>query len=405
MKIRSVTVFLHPGSPLNQARMAQAGQFVQSARQAYTAAGYEVQTVRLATVPFPGLVEASDPEKLVLLAKQIESAAVAAGFEYISIGPALPGRVRDYYLIPDVFAATNSVFLSGSMTNDDGSISLEAVRGCAQVIHRAARLLPDGFANLRFAALANVPPGSPFFPAAYHQGEEPSFALALEAAALAVNAFSIAQTLEDACLQLQQHVEAHAQRLSSIGRSLQAQFGFIDKGLDFSLAPFPERSASLGTALEALGVPAVGLHGSLAAAAMTASVLDQARFGRVGFNGLFLPVLEDAVLARRAAEGALTVKDLLLYSAVCGAGIDTVPLPGDTSEEALQAVLLDVAALALRLDKPLTARLMPIPGKKAGDPTNFDFSFFANSRVMALEAQPLQGLLAGGRRLQINSRR
>jgi uncharacterized protein (UPF0210 family) len=102
-----------------------------------------------------------------------------------------------------------------------------------------------------------------------------------------------------------------------------------------------------------------------------------------------LPVLEDAVLAERAAEGSLTVKDLLLYSAVCGTGLDTVPLPGDTSANQIAAVLLDLAALAVRLDKPLTARLMPIPGKKAGDPTNFNFDYFANSRVMGLEARPL----------------
>ena len=108
-----------------------------------------------------------------------------------------------------------------------------------------------------------------------------------------------------------------------------------------------------------------------------------------------MPVLEDAILAERAAQGTLSVKDLLMYSAVCGTGLDTVPLPGDASPQQIQAVLLDLAALSQRLDKPLTARLMPIPGKAAGDPTGFDFAFFANSRVMALEASPLSGHLAG----------
>jgi len=103
-----------------------------------------------------------------------------------------------------------------------------------------------------------------------------------------------------------------------------------------------------------------------------------------------LPVLEDSRLAKRAAEGSLTLKDLLLYSAVCGCGLDTVPLPGDASAEQITGVLLDVGALALRLNKPLVARLMPIPGKAAGDPTGFDFEFFANSRVLALDAAPLQ---------------
>ncbi len=123
-----------------------------------------------------------------------------------------------------------------------------------------------------------------------------------------------------------------------------------------------------------------------------------------GFSGLMLPVLEDATLARRASDGSLSVTDLLLYSAVCGAGLDTVPLPGDTSVEQISALLLDLACLSLRLDKPLTARLMPIPGKQAGDPTAFDFAFFANSKVMPLRAVRLGGFLAGDERIKLERR-
>jgi len=175
-------------------------------------------------------------------------------------------------------------------------------------------------------------------------------------------------------------------------------------GIDYSLAPYPEESRSLGAAFERMGVPRVGLHGSLAAAALLAESIQRAHFPHAGFSGVMLPVLEDAVLARRAAEGILTVKDLLLYSAVCGAGLDTLPLPGDTTVEQISPLLLDLSALALRLDKPLTARLMPIPGKKAGDPTDFDFAYFANSRVMALEAEPLQSPLLGSESFELKSR-
>jgi uncharacterized protein (UPF0210 family) len=218
----------------------------------------------------------------------------------------------------------------------------------------------------------------------------------MEAAVLAVEAFTSATSLEAASQDLVNQVEGHAQALSKVGESLQAHYGFRFGGLDFSLAPFPNPTCSLGEAVEQLGVPAVGLHGSLAGAALAASALDQARFPRAGFNGLFLPVFEDAILAARAIQGTLTVKDLLLYSAVCGSGLDTIPLPGDTPVEALEAVLLDLAVLAQRLDKPLTARLMPIPGKKAGEAISFDFDYFAPSRVMALDAKPLRGKLAGG---------
>jgi hypothetical protein len=164
--------------------------------------------------------------------------------------------------------------------------------------------------------------------------------------------------------------------------------------VDFSLAPFPAESQSLGAAFERLGVPAIGLHGSLAAAAILTEAISRADFPRTGFSGLMMPVLEDAVLARRAAEGTLTVKDVLLYSAVCGTGLDTIPLPGDTSVEQVYPLLLDLCALALRLDKPLTARLMPIPGKRAGEDTHFDFDFLGNGKVMLLQSEPLSAPLA-----------
>ena len=409
MKIRSITYFFDPGWPLQEAVLQQAGSFIPAARAAFQAAGYEVQTVRLACPPFPRLLPGKRmgsglADELVRLAQALEGAAKGAGFEYVSLGPALPEAPQSYAWIPAALAATQNAFFSGALTAADGAISLPAVRACAQVIQQAAAITPDGFANLRFAALANVPPGAPFFPAAYHAGGEPAFAIATESADLAVQAFSQAHSLAEARRALVEAMERHAQALSRAAAGLQAQYALRFGGIDFSLAPFPEQALSLGTAIERLGVSALGLHGSLAAAAILAETMDQARFQRAGFSGLMLPVLEDATLARRAAEGTLGVKDMLLYSAVCGTGLDTVPLPGESSAEQLAALLLDLAALARRLDKPLTARLMPIPGKRAGDITGFDFAFFANSRVLALDAAPLEGFLAGDESFPLSRR-
>jgi len=117
-----------------------------------------------------------------------------------------------------------------------------------------------------------------------------------------------------------------------------------------------------------------------------------------------LPVLEDSTLAQRAAEGSLSVTELLMFSAVCGAGLDVVPLPGDTTSEEIYPILLDLGALALRLNKPLTARLMPVPGKQAGDQTTFNFGYFANSRVMPLRSQKLSGLMTGSERIKLPQR-
>jgi uncharacterized protein (UPF0210 family) len=92
---------------------------------------------------------------------------------------------------------------------------------------------------------------------------------------------------------------------------------------------------------------------------------------QTGYSGLMIPVLEDAVLARRWTEQTYGLDSILAYSAVCAGGVDTVPLAGDTSEDAIARIVGDVATLAFKWDKPLAARLMPAPGKKVGDMTEF----------------------------------
>ncbi len=393
MKIRSITYFLNPGWPLDENKLKSAGRFLTQAKSAFETAGYEVQTMRLATTPFHQLLNSHIGET-PRLAEAVERWMSSIGVEYVSLGPAFPDLPASYEIIPEAIARTQNVFFSGVMADSHNGISLEAVRACAQVIVRCAPLTPNGFANLRFAALANVLPGAPFFPAAYHQGDQPDFALAIEAADLAVAAFKPANSLREGRETLVEMLEAHGKTLASVARQLQFRFGAQFGGIDFSLAPFPTAEQSLGGAVEAMGIPKVGLHGSLAAASLLTEAVDRANFPHTGFSGFMQPVLEDSLLAERAAEGTLTIKDLLLYSAVCGTGLDTVPLPGDVTVDQVAALLLDLSALALRLDKPLTARLMPIPGKKAGDPTGFDFAFFANSKVMALEAEKLGGVFS-----------
>jgi hypothetical protein len=401
MKIRSITYFCNPRWPLDRAVLEQAGDFLTEAKPAYEEAGYEVQTVRLATIPFPLLLpKGFETDEAVAFAQALEAEGTALGFDYISVGPALPEKPSSYAVIPEMLAATENIFASGVISSSEVGISLPAARACAEIITQLSPLDENGFANLYFAALANVPAGAPFFPAAYHRGDKSAFALAIESADLAVGSFTKAASLAEARQNLTNALEEHGRRLTKVAANLEPTFG----GIDFSLAPFPQESLSLGTAFERLGIPAVGLHGSLAAAALITDTIDRADFPRTGFSGLMLPVLEDATLAARAAEGTLTIKDMLLYSAVCGTGLDTLPLPGNTTSAQITPLLLDLAALAQRLDKPLTARLMPIPGKKAGDATHFDFAFFANSRVLALDSQPLKDVLAGDEAIKLRPR-
>jgi hypothetical protein len=92
-----------------------------------------------------------------------------------------------------------------------------------------------------------------------------------------------------------------------------------------------------------------------------------------------VPILEDARLAQRWSEGTFNVDDVLAYSAVCGTGLDTIPLPGDVTQEQLAAMIGDMASLAWKWKKPLSARLQPVAGKKAGERTEFNDPFLTNA--------------------------
>lgn len=402
MEIRSITLFYNPGYPVNRLMLQKIGVFARHAKVSFEQAGYPVQTIRLATPSFTSYLPS---DKLVMGAQTLMFEAHGEGFDYVSIGPALPSTPAAYQAIPQILASTKDLFVSGLTTTPEGEVSLEAVRACAEIIKAASSITADGFTNLRFAALANVPAFTPFFPAAYSQGLDVGYGLALEAADLAVQAFSQASTLAQARQMFIEAVERHARQLDAVANQLTPIYPFAFKGLDFGISPFPSPDRSVGNALEKLGLPAFGMHGTLAASAFLTDSLDRAAYKRTGFNGLMLPVLEDSTLGQRAAERSYSVSDLLMCSAVCGTGLDVVPLPGDTSVEQLAAAVLDVSTLALRLNKPLTARLMPLPDKAAGDEVKFDFAYFTPTRVMPLNAGKLTGMLGGKENVSIQARR
>lgn len=395
MKIRSITSFYDPRAHTAGADLQHLADFSDQLKLRISQELMPVQSTRLATIPYPLFLDAHSPEQTLQTVLQMEKSARDMGWQYLSLGPALPDHLEFTSLIPHLLAAAPSVFCCTVMA-DEQFIYPAAIRRSAKLIRKISTLSPDGFTNLRFAALANVPSYAPFLPAAYAQpGEPPAFSIAVECADVVVETFSNAQDLAAARQALLDRLEDAANRVMAIIHQLDPDSHIQFKGFDFSPAPYPQDWCSLAASVEALGLEHIGGIGSLAAVAVVADTLDRGNWPRAGFNGMMLPVLEDSRLSRRAGEGFLTVQDLLLYSTVCGTGLDTIPLPGDVTQSDLESVLADVAALAVRLGKPLTARLMPMPGKQSGDLTNFEFEYFSNTRVMSCTGQQLRTPLFG----------
>jgi uncharacterized protein (UPF0210 family) len=284
-----------------------------------------------------------------------------------------------------LLAQTENISATIAVTTADNRLDDSAVRIAAAIIRTLSLETKEGLGNFRFAAIANCPAGIPFFPAGYHGGAASDFAVGMEGAAWVLNAFTGAKDVNAAKSRLQQLIMQDLAPLAGTMAGLEKSSGRTFSGFDVSTAPQGE--VSIGRAVEQLTRFPFGGPGTLAASAAITDVLKSLPIKTCGFSGLMLPVMEDATLAMRAAEGRLTLDQLLLYSSVCGTGLDVVPLPGDTSQETLEAIIRDVAALSIKWRKPLSARLLPVPGKKAGEMTSFAHPFMVNTKVMQLPSR------------------
>lgn len=398
MKIRAVTLGLDLAAPdVSATAFGVAAEFLRTARQAFSDAGIEVQTTRAAGPDLARTLERVGQDGFARWAAETERAAADAGIDYLSLGrlPVTAHTVVERQ-VADIVAAGETGFVSADLVGPGGP-SVAMARACARAVKALATSTTGGFGNLRFAATANCPPNIPFLPAAFHAGGQPRFSLAVQAADVVVDAFSregSTHAIED---RLVAGLEQAYAPLEAVTVRLADTFGYPFVGVDLSPAPFPSDEVSIGGAIEQAGVDAMGAPGTLFVASLITRAIRRTRLPRCGFSGLMLPILEDSVLARRAAEQPPSLHSLLLYSAVCGTGLDTVPVPGDISEAELAGIYLDVAALSVALDgKPLTARVLPVPDRQAGDPTEYTFEFFANSRVLPTSGRGATGLLARG---------
>ena len=392
MKVRSIAVGIDAAWPLPLDAIARVGRFLRAAVGRFEQAGLAVQTTRLVLSPFAELRPDDDPGWAVAMARDLDAACLEQGVEFVSIGPVRWARLgaeraRAYAAaLPELIGGTEHISASIE-TAADGRLSGGAALAAGSVVVRLARETALGFGNFRFCTIAECPPNIPFFPSAYHAGGPPRFTIGLEAADDARRAFAGPGTLDDLERRLGETLGGSVRQVEMLARALVAEHGVEYGGTDLTPAPFPDDAVSAAGMLEDLGVAAAGAAGTLTTAAALTGMLKRLPFRSVGFSGLMLPVLEDSVLAARASEGLLTWPELLLYSAVCGTGLDTVPLPGDADPAELAALILDVATLAVALRKPLACRLFPVPGKAAGEMTEYDFPYFANARVLPLKGR------------------
>jgi hypothetical protein len=381
-KIRAVTAFIRLDRTDYESQIQETLKFLRTAKSAFEKSGYEVETLRITTQPFPEYTQGMSIAEALAFFRAYDALAVKEGFD-ASIGPAMSkdsDDPRNAELLAQILATAKTLEGSVSIAGEDG-IHWKSIRATASVIQYVATHTAHSQGNFNFTAAALVPPNTPFYPASF-TGDDKHFALALQSANVVADVFNSVHSPDEAVARLRDSLGHYAQEIEAAAKQVDQQSGWKYGGIDLSPAPLKE--ISIGGAIEKYYGTPLGSPGTLTAAAIITRALKEVPVTHTGYSGLMLPVLEDSVIAQRWSEGRLTMDSLLSYSAVCGTGLDTIPLPGDITEEQLVRILGDVASLSVKWHKPLSARLLPIAGKKPGDMTELDDPFLVNAKIQPL---------------------
>ncbi|MCI0348547.1 MAG: DUF711 family protein [Acidobacteriales bacterium] len=381
-KVRAITAFVRIDRERFESQIGDALVVLRKAKSAVEQSGYEVESIRIVTQPFPEYTRGLSKSDALEFLRRLVALKAKESFD-LNIGPAML-RDSDDAAAADLLAeALSTTKLNASLiiAGQDG-IHWKSLRAAAKLIKTVAEHSPQSQGNFGFAATAMLDPYAPFYPGAYHTGEGRRFAVALESANVVEQAFTGASDTEAASQRLIAALTPHLRTVEAVAKRIEKETRWTYMGIDPTPAPLSD--VSIGRAIETLTGQKFGSSGTLTAAAAITRAIQAIPVKQVGYSGLMVPVMEDSLLAQRWAEGTYNIDSVLAYSAVCGTGLDTIPLPGDISEQQIEKILADVASLAVKWRKPLTARLLPVAGKKAGDRTEFDDPFLVNTTIRAI---------------------
>ena len=358
-------------------------------------AGYTLQSIRVITNPFGEYLDLTnlqtakaDLQYLTELLNKFNESGIRLRF---AIGAAR--NKEEIGLLPELIAAYGD--LCNACVNvpldEHGVLDNELIEQSVYAVQRIANITPRGEGNFNFTVNFNCKPFIPYFPAGYHLSHLPnSFVIGLETPDLLVEVLkSVPKSPHNQfyadCYQamsqaLQYHVDQVLEMLSAV--KLSGEFEFA--GIDSSAAP-SKNCSSMTKIYELMGLPYFGAAGSVEVSALLTKVFKSIqRVPLVGFSGLMLAVTEDLGLAEGTQKQYFDIRALLTYSAVCGIGLDTVPVAGNAKAESIAAIMRDTGTMAFRLNKPLTVRLFPIPNKVAGEISEFESDDLCNCRLLPI---------------------
>jgi len=383
-KVRAITGFVRLDRATSEKQIAEALVVLRKTKSAFEAAGYQVQTLRLTTQPLAELVSGLPEDQALAFLTRLDQLSVKEDF-IPNVGVAMMHDSDDPFAMHLLERALSTLpnIEGNTIIADAAGIHWKTIHRTSELVKYVSEHSPRSQGTFNFTATAMLKPLAPFFPGSYHTGAGKQFSIGFEGANVVAEIFARDKgNAESATADLTAALTKHALVADKIGNKVAAETGWAYAGVDPTPAPLGD--VSIGVAIENFTGARFGSSGTLTAARIITAAVKAVPVKQIGYSGLMVPVMEDRLLAQRWAESTYNIDSLLAYSAVCGTGLDTVPLPGDVSLEQMDRIFADVASLATKWNKPLSARLQPIPNKKPGDLTDFQDPYLFNTMLHSL---------------------
>lgn len=402
-KVRTVTTFLslNKDKSLWEEEIKKACNFCIDLSKKFNQIDYEVQSIRIVTNAFGEYLDTTNFENTKKEFELIYSYLDKYSSENLRMRFAI-GEAKtkeEIEMLPKLISQFGD--LSNACVNikkDEFDIlDNETILQCAKVVKKISEITPRGEGNFNFTVNFNCKPFIPYFPASFHDSSlENSYVVGLETPDLLVEVLkqynsknnnqniTHQKLFKDYYDVLSNALQYHVDNIKEvIDNNSNSDFKFV--GIDSSAAP-SKNCSSMVSVYNELGVEFFGAAGSVEASSLLTKVFKSVKnVPLVGFSGLMLAVIEDLGLAKGTINSDFDIRTLLTNSAVCGIGLDTVPIEGDTSIEKIASIMRDTGTMAFRLNKPLTVRLFPYPNLKQGDITAYESDDLCNSAVLRIK--------------------
>ena len=403
-KVRTITTFLslQKDKTTWEKELLKACDFCEELSYRFIKEDYEVQSIRIVTNAFGEYLDTSSitsaKKDLELISNILDKSTTSLRIRF-AIGEAKTFEEVD--LLPELILAF------GDLANACVNVSLDEneildndlIVQSVKAVKKISEITPRGEGNFNFTVNFNCKPFIPYFPASYHNSNlENSYVLGLETPDLLVEVLkefnkenpnlshneamaSYSKILKEA---LTYHCKNIKDILNKFEKRNENKSSFVFQGIDSSAAP-SKNCSSMVEVYKQMGLSCFGRSGTVEISSLLTKVFKSVKeLPLVGFSGLMLAVVEDKGLAQGTINKDFDIRTLLTNSAICGIGLDTVPIEGDTPNKKIEEIMRDTGTMAYRLNKPLTVRLFPVPNLKEGELTTFQSDDLCNSAVLSL---------------------